>query len=97
MQLGHLAVIPAEEREQVAGQVALVVWRQGTHNAEIDGDVFRVGRVGDVDKNVARVHVGVEEAVPEHLGEENLHTFFASTFMLTPAACRLSTSAMGMP
>src|SRR5690554_6001307 len=52
VQLRHLAVIPAEERQQVAGQVALIVRGQGADNAEIDSDVFRVRRVGNVYKYV---------------------------------------------
>src|SRR5690554_3058181 len=80
VQLGHLAVIPAEERQQVAGQVAFIVRGQGSDNAEIDGNVFGIRRVGNVHKDVARVHVGVEEAVPEHLGEKDLHAFLGQHF-----------------
>ncbi len=65
-------VVALEEREEVLREVVLVVVGQRADDAEVDRDVaIEVdARVADVD--VAGVHVGVEEAVLEHLREEDL-------------------------
>ena len=76
MQLRHLAVVALEEGHQVACQVVLVLGGQAADDAAVDGDVLRIARLPGADEDVARVHVGVEEAVAEHLGEENLHAAF---------------------
>ena len=70
VQLGDAPVVAAEEGEEVLGQVALVGRAQRAHDAEVDRDV--VALRGDED--VPRMHVGVEEAVAEHLREEDLDT-----------------------
>jgi hypothetical protein len=44
----------------------------GADDAAVDADPLRVFRMVVGDEDVARVHVGVEEAVAEHLGEEDL-------------------------
>ena len=82
MQLGDLAVIAAEKRQQIAGKIALVIRCKGTNDAEIDGNVLRVRGVADIHENIARVHVGVEETVPKNLGEEDLHPFLCQYFQI---------------
>src|SRR5690606_35303857 len=72
----YLAVIPAEEGQQVTGQIALVVGGQGADDTEVDGNVLRVGGIADIDKDIARMHVGMEKTVAEYLGKEDLHPFF---------------------
>ncbi|SAJ33735.1 Uncharacterised protein [Enterobacter cloacae] len=73
MQLGDLAVVALEEGDQVARQVVLVLVGQAADDAAVHRDVLRApGRAG-ADEDVAGVHVGMEEAVAEHLGEEDLH------------------------
>ena len=73
VRLRHALVIALEEGEKILRQVVLVDVGERAHDAEIDGDVLaaRVGVGGDED--IARMHVGVEKAVAEHLGEEDLH------------------------
>ena len=68
MRLRDAAVVAAEEGEEVLREVVLVDLGERAHDAEVERDVASV--VGDED--VARVHVGVEEAVAEHLREEDL-------------------------
>ncbi len=65
-------VIAAEEREEVLREEVLVALGQRAHDAEIDGDVLAVVRSVGGDEDVAGMHVGVEVAVAEHLGEEEL-------------------------
>ena len=66
------AVVAAEEREEVLREVALVAVGQRAHDAEVERDVLAEVRRVDGDEDVARVHVGVEVAVAEHLREEDL-------------------------
>jgi hypothetical protein len=76
MQLGHPTVVAVEEGVEVLGEIPLVLVGQRADDAEVHGHVARLGRVRRVDEDVARVHVGVEEVVLEHLGEEHLHAAF---------------------
>ena len=76
MQLGNAAVVALEEGHQVARQVALVLGRKAADDAKVDGDVLRLPGVLARDEDVARVHVGVEEAVAEYLGKEDFHAAF---------------------
>jgi len=73
MQLGDLAVVALEEGHQVARQVVLILGRQAADDAEVHRDVLRAPRLMAADEDVAGVHVGMEEAVAKHLGEEDLH------------------------
>ena len=66
--LGDAAIVAAEEREEVLREVVLVEIAQRADDAEVERDVAAVR----TDQDVARVHVGVEEAVAEHLREEDL-------------------------
>ena len=77
MQLRHAAIVAVEERQEVRGQVVLVARVQRAHDAEVDGGIARVRRVRHVHEDIARMHVGVEKVVLEHLREENLHAVFA--------------------
>ena len=70
--LGDAVVVAAEEREEVLREVVLVVLGQRAHDAEVERDVAAVVAGVDADEDVAGVHVGVEEAVAEHLREEDL-------------------------
>ena len=73
VQLGDLAVAALEDREQVAREVVLVEIAEAAHDRAVDADVARARRIGDLHEDVPGVHVGVEEAVAEHLREEDLH------------------------
>ncbi len=74
MEFRHAAVIPVEHGEEVLGQVVLVADVERAHDAEVDGGIAGVRWIVDQHEDVAGVHVGVEEVVPEHLREEDLHT-----------------------
>src|SRR5205814_6894504 len=65
-------VVAAEESEEILSEVILVGLRERAHDAEVEGDVFAVVRGVGGDEDVARMHVGVEEAVAEHLREKDL-------------------------
>ena len=73
MQLGHALVVAAEEGDEVLRQVVLVDLGQRADDAEVQRHVAAEGLGRDADLDVARVHVGMEEAVAEHLGEEDGH------------------------
>ena len=66
------AVVALEEGEEIPGEIELVARVERADDAEIDGRVARIRRVADVHEDVAGMHVGVEEVVAEHLGEEDL-------------------------
>ncbi len=66
--LRHAPVVAPEEGEEVLRQVILVHLGERAHDAEIQRDVTPVRR----DEDVAGMHVGMEETVAEHLGEEDL-------------------------
>ena len=73
-------IIPAEDTEKVAGQIVLVRVAKAADNGAVHRDVGGVGWVCSIDKNIARMHVRVKEAVAKHLGEENLYTAFTQYF-----------------
>ena len=50
-----------------------------------------------IDKNIARMHIGVKEAVVEYLREKISTPRSASVFILTPASVSAAMSPMGMP
>src|SRR5258705_1460901 len=58
MQPRDLAVVLVEEREQVAREIVLIVARQAADDRAIDCDVAWILRVGSIDEDVSRVHVG---------------------------------------
>ena len=48
-----------------------------------------------IDKNIARVHVGVEEAVVEYLREENLHASLGQCLHIDPSRIKRGDIANG--
>ena len=74
MQLGAEPVVLLENGQQVARKVIQILLVDLADDGTVDRHVARVFRLGAVDKDVARVHVGVKETVAEHLRKENLHT-----------------------
>src|SRR3546814_15513002 len=74
MQLRHTPVIALKKGQKILGQIVFVELRERTHNAEIESDIApeRLGRIGHLD--VSGMHIGVDEAVGKHLGEENFNT-----------------------
>ena len=97
MQLGHTAVVAVEEGEEVLRQVALVFPVEGADDAAVDADPERILGVFERDEDVARVHVGVEEAVAEHLGEEHLHSALGQQLHVGAVGLRAAMSETGMP
>jgi hypothetical protein len=80
VRLSDTLVVAAEEGEEVLRQVVLVDVGERADDAEIERDVAALRG----DQDVARMHVGMEEAVAEDLGEEDLdahprESFFRST------------------
>ena len=76
MQLGDFTIIAVEERNEVFRQVALIFFVQRPHDTAVDPDVLGVLRMVVANKNIAWMHVCVEKAVAEHLGEKDLHAAF---------------------
>ena len=73
MQLSHLTIIAVKEGDKVFRQIALIFFVQRADNTAVDADILRIFRVLVADEYVARVHIGMKEAVAEHLGKEDLH------------------------
>src|SRR3546814_19067587 len=73
MQLRHPPVVAVEERQEILRQIVFVEFGQRADDTEIQRNIAsqRLGPVGHI--NVARVHVGVEKAVREHLREKNVY------------------------
>ena len=67
-----MPVVAIEHGEEVLGEVVLVARIQRADDAEVHGRIARLRRVVGQHEDVARVHVGMEEVVPEHLREEDL-------------------------
>ena len=65
--LGDAHIVAAEEAHQDLGQMAPGLEVEPAHDAEIERHDDALG----IDQHVAGVHVGVEEAVAEHLVEEH--------------------------
>ena len=61
-------VVAPQEAEEVLREIVLVELRERSHDPEIERDVAALRR----DEDVPGMHVGVEEAVAEHLHEKNL-------------------------
>ncbi len=70
MHLGDTLVVAAEEGEKVVRQIILVDVGERADDAEIQCHILAIGG----DEDVARMHVGMKEAIAEHLGEEDFHT-----------------------
>ena len=90
----HAVVVAVEERHEVDREVVLVAVGERAHDPEVHAAVAPVAQHEDV----ARVHVGVEEAVAEDLREEDL-----ARRRVRGAGCRCrssrrrSTAFTGMP
>ena len=66
MHLRHFPVIAGEKAQQHIGQIVAMLAVEPPHDAEIDRSDGAVGQ----DEEIARVQIGVKEAVAEHHGEE---------------------------
>ena len=71
LDLGHGAIITAQEGDQQLGEITARVLVDPAHDAEVD----RHDAALAIDEGVAAMHVGMEEAVAEHLIEERLGAF----------------------
>ena len=77
---GDTVVVAVEESQKVNRQITLVVIRQAADDAEIQRDIAVVGR----HQNIARMHIGMEEAVAEHLREKSFHAVFRQLVQILP-------------
>ena len=68
MHLGDAVVVAAQEADQDLGVDPAGIGVDPAHDAEVEGDERAVG----AELQVALVHVGVEEAVAQRVGEEGL-------------------------
>ena len=68
MDLGDASVVALEESQKVLRQIILVHFVERSDNAKIERDITAVLR----HENVPRVHIRMEKAIAEDLGEENL-------------------------
>ena len=68
MHLGGAPVVAGDEAVEDLGEEAPLLRPEPAHDAEVDRDQVAVG----VDEQVARMHVGVEEAVAQRVAQEGL-------------------------
>ena len=73
VQAYNLPVVAVEKSQQVLRQISLVLLGKRAHDGAVKTNVGWVFRVCDVNKHIARVHVGMKKVLPEHLGEEDFH------------------------
>ena len=80
MQLSHPLVIALEKCGEILGQIFFVEFGERAHNAEVQRDVAAKALGSQTHLDVAGVHVGMEEAIPEHLGKKQRHTVTGQLF-----------------
>ena len=68
MHFGDAAIIAGDEAEQDFGEEAPLLHAEPAHDAEVDRDQPS----GVVEKQIARMHVGMEEAVAQRVAQETL-------------------------
>ena len=68
MHLRGALIVAGDEAEQNLGEEAALLRPEPAHDAEVDGDQPALG----VDEQIARMHVGVEEAVAQRVAQETL-------------------------
>ena len=76
-------IVAGDEAVEDLGEEAPLLRREPAHDAEIDRDDAAVG----VDEQVARMHVGMEEAVAQRMAQEGLHQRAAERRQVEPAGC----------
>ena len=84
VQLRNFAIIAVEEGNEVLRQIALIFFVQRTDNTAVNTNVLRIFRMMTADKNIARMHVGMEEAVAENLRKEDLHATLGQQLHVSP-------------
>ncbi len=67
-------VVLIEKGAEVFSQIMQMRRRQRTNDAKIQCDIRRIGRIGRIDHDVARMHIRVEKVVAKNLGIKNFHT-----------------------
>jgi hypothetical protein len=71
MKFGAQPVILLKNGEQIPRQVIQVLVIDLANDGAVDRYVSGILGLGAIDKNIARVHIGVKETVAEYLREEN--------------------------
>ena len=72
--LDQLHEVAVHDRQQHTCHCHLVMLGQLTHNRAVQRNKARIGRIDGFYKDIARMHVCMEEVVTEHLGKENGQT-----------------------
>ena len=83
MQLRHPLIITIEKRQKIFCQITFIFTIQRTDNATINADILRIFWVLRINKNIAGVHIGMEKAITENLGEKHLHATFCQQFHIS--------------
>ena len=78
-------IVAIKEREEVVGQVPLILRAQCANNAEINGSVFRFVGICHDHENISRMHVGVKKIVAKYLGEENFDAVLSEKLNVSPS------------
>ncbi len=76
MQFGDAMVVAVEERKKIGREILLIFGAECADDAEVHSRVLGPFGIGDDDKDIAGMHVGVEEIVAEDLGKKNLDPVF---------------------
>ena len=80
MQLRNASIIALKECQQVFADITLIIVGQRPDYAEVDRDVLRMIGIFPRHKDIARVHICVEEIMVKHLCVENFHAMFCQLF-----------------
>ncbi len=73
--LNQLHEVAVHDRQQHTCHGHLVMFGQLAHNRTVQRNKARIGRIDSFDKDIARMHVSMEEVIAEHLSKENRQTF----------------------
>ena len=84
MQFRNLTVVAIKEGNKVFRQIAFIFFVQRADDTAVYTNILRVFRVVTTDENVARMHVGMEEAVAENLSKEDLHAALSQQLHVGP-------------
>src|SRR5690606_28716216 len=73
--LNQLHEVAVHDSQQHACYGHLVMLRQLAHNRAVQRNKTRITRIDGFDKNIARMHVGMEKVIAKDLGKENSQAF----------------------
>ena len=73
--LNQLHEVAVHDRQQHACYGHLVVFGQLTHNRAVQRNKARITRIDGFDKDIARMHVGMEKVIAKDLSKEDGQAF----------------------